>query len=80
MLALTATGQVVQNLAYLAAAILFVFALKAMASPRTARQGNLVGAVGMLIAIIVALAYAGRLNVAARPPCGRPGRGVRAPR
>ena len=41
--------------AYLLAAVLFVVALKAMASPRAARKGNLVGAVGMLIAIGVTL-------------------------
>jgi NAD(P) transhydrogenase subunit beta len=38
--------------AYLIAAVLFVFALKAMASPRTARKGNLIGAIGMAIAIL----------------------------
>ena len=38
---------------YLLAAVLFVMALKAMASPRTARTGNLIGAVGMLIAIAI---------------------------
>ncbi|HDZ21452.1 hypothetical protein LCGC14_0124940 [marine sediment metagenome] len=41
--------------AYVLAAVLFVFALKAMASPKTARRGNLIGAVGMLIAIGVTL-------------------------
>ncbi len=44
---------------YLAAAVLFIFALKAMASPRTARRGNLTGAVGMLIAIVVTLLSGG---------------------
>jgi NAD(P) transhydrogenase subunit beta len=43
------------NLAYLAAAVLFIFALKAMASPRRARAGNLLGAAGMLLAIVVTL-------------------------
>lgn len=37
--------------AYLAAAVLFVFALKLMSSYKTARLGNLLGALGMLIAI-----------------------------
>jgi len=41
--------------AYLAAAVLFVVALKSLASPRTARKGNLIGAVGMLIAIVATL-------------------------
>ena len=36
---------------YVLAAVCFVIALKAMASPRTARRGNAIGALGMLIAI-----------------------------
>jgi len=43
------------NLSYLAAAVLFILALKAMASPKTARRGNLIGAVGMLLAIVATL-------------------------
>jgi len=43
------------DLSYLLAAVLFIFALKLMASPRTARRGNLIGACGMLIAIIFTL-------------------------
>jgi NAD(P) transhydrogenase subunit beta len=43
------------DLSYLAAAALFIFALKAMSSPKTARRGNLLGALGMLIAIVVTL-------------------------
>ena len=49
--------------AYLAAAVLFVFALKAMASPKTARRGNLIGAVGMLIAIGVTLVARDEANI-----------------
>ncbi len=45
----------VEDYAYLAAAVLFIYALKAMASPRTARVGNLLGAIGMLIAIVFTL-------------------------
>ena len=41
--------------AYVLAAVLFVFALKMMASPKTARRGNLIGAIGMLIAILATL-------------------------
>ena len=41
--------------AYVLSAVLFVFALKSMASPKTARRGNVVGAIGMLIAIVVTL-------------------------
>ena len=43
------------ELAYLAAAVMFIFALKAMSSPRTARRGNLIGALGMLVAIVCTL-------------------------
>ena len=43
------------ELAYVAAAVLFIFALKAMSSPKTARRGNMIGAIGMLIAIVFTL-------------------------
>jgi NAD(P) transhydrogenase subunit beta len=43
------------NLAYLAAAVLFIFGLKGLAHPRTAVRANLLGAVGMLIAIVATL-------------------------
>ncbi len=40
-----------QALAYLASAVLFIFALKGLTHPATARRGNLFGMLGMLIAI-----------------------------
>ncbi len=43
------------NLAYLLAAVLFIFGLKGMAHPRTAVRGNLMGAMGMFIAVVVTL-------------------------
>ncbi|WP_339338032.1 NAD(P)(+) transhydrogenase (Re/Si-specific) subunit beta [uncultured Oceanicoccus sp.] len=43
------------NLAYIVSAVLFVFGLKRLSSPATARQGNLMSAAGMLIAIVVTL-------------------------
>ena len=43
------------DLLYLASAILFVFGLKMLSSPRTARRGNIIAAVGMLLAIVVTL-------------------------
>ena len=43
------------NIAYLVASILFIFGLKGLAHPRTAVRGNLTGAVGMLIAVLVTL-------------------------
>ncbi len=43
------------NIAYLIAAVLFIFGLKGLAHPRTAVRGNLLGALGMLIAVVVTL-------------------------
>ncbi len=43
------------NFVYLVSAVLFIFALKRLSSPRTARTGNLLGALGMLLAVIVTL-------------------------
>ena len=45
------------DLSYLLAAMLFIYALKALSSPTTARRGNLIGAVGMLVAIIFTLLH-----------------------
>ncbi len=41
---------------YIVAAVLFIFGLKQMSSPATAVRGNLLSAVGMLLAILVTLA------------------------
>ena len=43
------------NLAYLATAILFVVGLKMMGHPATARKGNVVAGVGMLVAVVATL-------------------------
>ena len=43
------------NLFYLGAAVLFILALRDMSHPRTAVRGNLLGATGMLVAILVTL-------------------------
>jgi NAD(P) transhydrogenase subunit beta len=53
---------VLVTLAYLAAASLFILGLKRLASPRTARGGNRMAAVGMLIAIVGALVSEQILN------------------
>ena len=45
----------VASLLYLLAAVLFIFTLKMLSSPRTARRGNAIGAIGMLIAIVATL-------------------------
>ncbi|MEU7525700.1 NAD(P)(+) transhydrogenase (Re/Si-specific) subunit beta [Saccharothrix sp. NPDC042600] len=43
------------QLAYLAAALCFILALKGLSTPRYARVGNLVGAAGMALAVVTAL-------------------------
>ena len=43
------------HLAYLVAAVLFIIGIKQLSSPKTARNGNLVAAVGMLIALVLTL-------------------------
>lgn len=43
------------NIAYLVAASLFIFGLKGLSHPRTAVRGNLLGALGMLLAIVITL-------------------------
>jgi NAD(P) transhydrogenase subunit beta len=45
-----------QAVAYLTSAILFIFALKGLTHPATARRGNWFGMLGMLIAIVATLA------------------------
>jgi NAD(P) transhydrogenase subunit beta len=40
------------SLLYLAAAVFFILALRGLSSPRTARRGNLIGALGALIAVV----------------------------
>ncbi|MDJ0497741.1 MAG: NAD(P)(+) transhydrogenase (Re/Si-specific) subunit beta [Acidimicrobiia bacterium] len=44
------------ELLYLGAAVLFIFGLKQLSSPRTARRGNMLASIGMLIAVVVTLA------------------------
>ena len=43
------------NLAYVVAAALFILGLKLLSHPDTAKRGNFVSAVGMLIAVVVTL-------------------------
>ncbi len=43
------------ELGYLVAASLFIIGLKGLSRPRTARRGNLIGAAGMLLAVVVTL-------------------------
>ena len=43
------------NLSYTAAAVLFILGLKFLGSPATARRGNTLSALGMLLAVVVTL-------------------------
>lgn len=43
------------NLLYLISAVLFILGLRGLAHPRTAVRGNLMGATGMLLAVVVTL-------------------------
>ncbi len=45
------------NLIYLVAAVLFILGLRGLTHPRTAVRGNLLGACGMLLAIVVTLTH-----------------------
>ncbi len=47
--------EVLINLAYLISASLFILGLKNLSHPKTAVRGNLIGSVGMLIAVLVTL-------------------------
>ena len=46
---------VVINAGYLIASVLFIFGLKGLTHPRTAVRGNLMGATGMLLAVLLTL-------------------------
>ncbi len=47
------------NIAYIVASILFIYGLKMLGRPETARRGNLVSAVGMLVAVVATLLVGG---------------------
>ncbi len=42
---------------YLISAVLFILALKGLSSPLTARRGNMLGIIGMTIAIVTTLVH-----------------------
>ncbi len=46
---------VLVNLVYIVAAVLFILGLKMLTSPRTARKGNLISAIGMFLAVVMTL-------------------------
>lgn len=43
------------NLVYLAAAVLFILGIKGLSKPKTAVRGNMLSAVGMLVAVVITL-------------------------
>lgn len=45
------------TLAYLVASVLFILGIKGLTHPRTAVRGNLIGALGMLIAVVATLVH-----------------------
>src|SRR5215510_5970992 len=51
-------------LSYLAASVLFILALRGLSHPRTARRGNLLGMVGMALAIVTTFAITNRIDMA----------------
>ncbi|HEX7382319.1 MAG TPA: NAD(P)(+) transhydrogenase (Re/Si-specific) subunit beta [Nevskiaceae bacterium] len=55
------------NVVYLVAAFLFIFGLKRMSSPVTARNGIVVAGVGMLVAVLVSFLYALEVPEAVKP-------------
>ena len=50
------------QISYLVAASLFIIGLKQLGSPATARRGNMIGAIGMLIAVVATLLDRSVLN------------------
>ncbi len=49
--------EIIINLAYLLAAILFILGIKGLTHPRTAVRGNLLGALAMLVAVLATLVH-----------------------
>lgn len=47
--------QIISYLVYLLASVCFIFGIKKLSSPKTARRGNQLAALGMLLAIVVTL-------------------------
>lgn len=56
--------------AYFIAALLFIYGLKRMASPKTARSGIVVAGWGMVLAVVVAFLYGLDVNERAQPHVG----------
>ncbi|NNE65614.1 MAG: NAD(P)(+) transhydrogenase (Re/Si-specific) subunit beta [Pyrinomonadaceae bacterium] len=45
----------IANFAYIVSAVLFIYGLKELGSPATARRGNIISSIGMMLAVIVTL-------------------------
>ncbi len=54
--------ELIANLSYIVAAVLFIFGLKMLGNPATARRGNRLSALGMLIAVVAGLNSQGILS------------------
>ena len=50
------------DIAYLIAAVSFIYGLKMLSHPKTARNGNIIASIGMLIAIIATVLLGTNLN------------------
>ena len=50
----------ITNILYLISAVAFILGIKRLSHPKTARSGNLLSSIGMLIAIIATLTYPGK--------------------
>ena len=50
----------ITNILYLVSAIAFILGIKRLSHPKTARSGNLLSSLGMLIAVIATLTYPGK--------------------
>ncbi|MCU0752561.1 MAG: NAD(P)(+) transhydrogenase (Re/Si-specific) subunit beta, partial [Akkermansiaceae bacterium] len=51
--------EVLINLLYIAAAVMFIFGIKWLGNAATARRGNRVSSLGMLLAVVATLLYGG---------------------
>jgi H+-translocating NAD(P) transhydrogenase subunit beta len=47
--------EIIVNLVYIVSAALFIYGLKMLSSPATARRGNLISAIGMFLAVVLTL-------------------------
>ncbi len=64
------TPQLIIDASYFAAAFLFIYGLKRMSSPVTARSGIVVAGIGMLVATLASFLYYFGVNEAALPQLG----------